>query len=241
MTQLIGTSRQGVTQSPTSLVLFLVEDDDIQASIAEAALHRAGYAVRRFARAQGVVEAVKRTPPEAVLLDLGLPDQHGFDLCKALREASAVPIIMVTAQDQPLDRVLGLELGADDYLIKPFLSEELVARVKALLRRAGGKWSLRTTLSFDDAALKAHWGAELLPLTRIEYQLLKRLSRHPGHVLSRQQLCDALYDADRDILERTIDSHIRNLRRKLHKAAPKSEHGELIESVYGAGYRFDPG
>ena len=220
-----------MTQSPSTAVLFLVEDDDIQASIIEAALHRAGYAVRRFARAQGVVEAVKRTPPDAVLLDLGLPDQHGFELCKSLREHAEVPIIMVTAQDQPLDRVLGLELGADDYLVKPFLSEELVARVKALLRRALGKWSMRTTLSFDDAALKAQWRDQLLPLTRIEYQLLKRLARHPGHVLSRQQLCDALYDADRDINDRTIDSHIRNLRRKLHQAAPKEEHGELIESV----------
>lgn len=230
-----------MTSSSASAILFLVEDDDIQASIVEAALHRAGYAVRRFARAQGVVQAVKRAPPDAVLLDLGLPDQHGFELCKALREASEVPIIMVTAQDQPLDRVLGLELGADDYLVKPFLSEELIARVKALLRRALGKWSMRTTLSFDEAALKAYWRGQALPLTRIEYQLLKRLARHPGHVLSRAQLCDALYEADRDINDRTIDSHIRNLRRKLHQAEPGTEHGELIESVYGAGYRFDPG
>lgn len=232
--------RQALTQTSSNAILFLVEDDDIQASIAEAALHRGGYAVRRFARAAGVLEAIKRTPPDAVLLDLGLPDQHGFELCKVLREASEVPIIMVTAQDQPLDRVLGLELGADDYLIKPFLSEELVARVKALLRRAQGKWSARTTLSFDDAALKAHWGNQLLPLTRIEFQLLKRLARRPGHVLSRQQLCEALYDADYDINDRTIDSHIRNLRRKLDPFC-KKEQGELIESVYGAGYRFDPG
>lgn len=233
-------SGRALSSALASATLFLVEDDDIQASIAEAALHRAGYAVRRFVQAQGVVQAVKRAPPDAVLLDLGLPDQHGFELCKSLREGSDVPIIIVTAQDQALDRVLGLELGADDYLVKPFLSEELVARVKALLRRALGKWSMRTTLSFDDAALKAFWRGQALPLTRIEYQLLKRLARHPGHVLSRVQLCEALYEADRDINDRTIDSHIRNLRRKLHQAEPDNPHSEWIESVYGAGYRFDP-
>jgi two-component system, OmpR family, response regulator BaeR len=218
--------------------ILIVEDEDIQAAILLEAVREAGYLPLREASASGVIACVHREKPVAVLMDLRLPDQHGFDLCRELRTSSTVPVIMVTAQDEALDRLVGLEVGADDYIVKPFNVAEVLARLKALLRRTQGTWSQKKeVLQFDDASIIASWRGVALGLTRIEYQLLKRLARHPGHVLSRNQLLDAIYDHDRVINDRTIDSHIKNLRRKLQSAHTGAT-WDPIESVYGIGYRF---
>jgi two-component system, OmpR family, response regulator BaeR len=217
--------------------ILIVEDEDIQAAILSEAVREAGFLPLREARALGVIARVRLEKPVAVLMDLQLPDQHGFDLCRELRRSSTVPVIMVTAQDDALDRLVGLEVGADDYIVKPFSVAEVLARLKALLRRAQGSWPQKNqVLQFDDASLIASWRSTPLPLTRIEYQLLKRLAQHPGHVLSRNQLLDAIYDHDRVINDRTIDSHIKNLRRKLQRVCGGDQ--DPVESVYGIGYRF---
>jgi two-component system, OmpR family, response regulator BaeR len=235
------------TASPLAMTntpkILIVEDDDIQAAVLLEAVREAGYLPLREASAAGVIACVYREKPVAVLMDLRLPDQHGFDLCRELRTSSTVPVIMVTAQDEALDRLVGLEVGADDYIVKPFNVAEVLARLKAVLRRTQGSWAQnqeaqkKSVLQLDDASFIASWRGVALGLTRIEYQLLKRLARHPGHVLSRNQLLDAIYDHDRVINDRTIDSHIKNLRRKLQSAHTGAS-WDPIESVYGIGYRF---
>jgi two-component system response regulator BaeR len=167
-----------------------------------------------------------------------LPGRDGLEVCKEVRGFSNIAIVMVTARVEEIDRLLGLELGADDYICKPFSPREVVARVKAILRRtppAQAQAQVNSKLSIDDAQFRAVLNDHTLDLTPVEFRLLKTLSAAPGRVFSRQQLLNTLYEDHRVVTDRTVDSHVKNLRRKLQQAQPGEE---LIESIYGVGYRF---
>jgi two-component system response regulator BaeR len=190
-------------------------------------LHR-GDEVEDWMRTQGA---------DVVLLDLMLPGKSGLDVCKALRAYTDVPIIMVTARVEEIDRLLGLELGADDYVCKPYSPREVVARVKALLRRVKSRGVPQEAgLTLDDAGYKAAVGGRDLGLTVVEYQLLKVLFSHPGRIYTREQLMDSMYRDERIVTDRTVDSHIKKIRKKISLVLPDRE---LIHSVYGLGYKYE--
>jgi two-component system response regulator BaeR len=220
--------------------ILIVEDDDKIAAILRDFLAASGFTTERHDDGLGVAAAVATRPPAAIILDLMLPGLDGIEVCKAVRRDSDVPILMLTARVDEIDRLLGLELGADDYVCKPFSPREVVARIKALLRRAGGHAGARPAAGgfvVDDATRRIRLGERLLPLTPLEFQLLRTLVVHPGRAFTRDQLLDALHEDFRDVSDRAIDSHIKNLRRKIDIAAPGQE---CIRSIYGVGYRFEP-
>ena len=188
----------------------------------------------RYASAAGATKAVLAVPA-LVLLDLMLPGLDGIEVCKQIRAESALPIIMVTARVEEIDRLLGLELGADDYICKPFSPREVVARVKAVLRRTDSEVSEKPRLVIDEAKFSASYRGQALNLTPVEFALLRTLSGQAGRVFSRDQLMNEMYSDYRVVSDRAVDTHIKNLRRKLQAV---SEGQELIESVYGLGYRF---
>ena len=174
---------------------------------------------------------------DLVLLDLMLPGKNGLEVCKALRASSGVAIIMVTARVDEIDRLLGLELGADDYICKPFSPREVVARVKAVLRRVKrGERPAEAGLKLDEAGYRATIGGKDLGLTAVEFQLLKVLADHPGRIYTREQLMDAMYRDQRVVSDRTVDSHIKKIRRKIAAVLPDRE---IVHSVYGLGYKYE--
>jgi len=184
-----------------------------------------------------VIQWVKENKPAAILLDIMLPGKDGISLCKEIRQFSNVPILMVTAKVEEIDRLLGLELGADDYICKPFSPREVVARVKAVLRRSSIE-SVTTSeakLAIDENRLLVSYSGTEIALTSVEFQLFKPLFSQPGRIFTRDQLMQNMYSDHRIVNHRTIDSHIKKLRKKLTEI---SEEGELIQSVYGAGYRL---
>ena len=176
---------------------------------------------------------------DAILLDLMLPQRDGVDLCRELRAGSDVPVIMVTARVEEIDRLLGLDIGADDYICKPFSPREVVARVVAVLRRYRPDPAARANsgLHIDEPAARATWNGKGLDLTPVEYRLLRTLLATPGRIWARDELLDRLYLDHRVVVDRTVDSHVRNLRRKLADAGME---GEPIRSVYGMGYSYEP-
>jgi two-component system, OmpR family, response regulator BaeR len=218
--------------------ILIVEDEPKLASLLADYLHAAGFRTRTIGDGRKVVAAVRTAPPALVLLDLMLPGRDGLEICRELRGFTELPIIMVTARVEELDRLLGLELGADDYVCKPFSPREVVARVKAVLRRqaraepAGGV----PGLVIDPQAYRATLDDVALELTPVEFRLLETLAAHPGRVYSRVGLLERLYDDHRVVSDRTVDSHVKNLRRKLAAAAPGRD---LVQSVYGVGYRLE--
>jgi two-component system, OmpR family, response regulator BaeR len=215
--------------------ILIVEDEVKLATLLRDYLAKEGYEVSMLHRG----DAVGRNPAaDLVLLDLMLPGKSGLDVCKELRAADeGLAIIMVTARVEEIDRLLGLELGADDYICKPFSPREVVARVKAVLRRRKREApSVKSGLVLDDAAYKAVLDGKTLDLTTVEYHLLKVLASQPGRIFSRQQLMDAMYRDERIVSDRTVDSHIRKIRRKIAAVVPDRE---LIHSLYGAGYKFE--
>ena len=175
--------------------------------------------------------------PDAVILDWMLPRMDGIGVCKALRVFSDVPILMLTARIDEVDRLLGLDAGADDYVCKPFAPREVIARVLALLRRAEGRVkSSNRPWEIDEASFKISWRGQWLSLTRIEFMMFRLLLSRPGRVYSRDQLLASVHDSQRDISDRAIDTHIKNLRKKVQVVEPGTD---CIASVYGVGYRFD--
>ncbi|CRM76848.1 response regulator [Pseudomonas sp. 8 R 14] len=216
--------------------ILIVEDEPKLAVLMRDFLEAAGYTTRCLDNGLHVVPAVRAHEPRLILLDLMLPGRDGMQLCQDLRGFSAVPIIMITARVEEVDRLLGLEVGADDYICKPFSPREVVARVKAILRRSPqllGTGAPR--LLIDEARYQASLDGIALDLTPLELRLLNTFARAAGRVFSRDQLLDHLYSDHRVVTDRTVDSHIRNLRRKLEQVCP----GETpIESLYGVGYRF---
>jgi two-component system response regulator BaeR len=219
--------------------ILIVEDDAKIADMMANYLHMHGFLTELCADGQAALQGLRSREPALVLLDLMLPGLDGLAVCKALRAFSAVPVIMVTARVDEIDRLLGLDTGADDYICKPFSPRELVARIKALLRRSEGalvKSGKPTDFVVNEARQQIEWRGQPLPLTPLEFRLLRRLLSRPGHVFVRARLLDSVHEDLRDVSDRAIDSHIKNLRRKLEQAGAV-EAG--ISSVYGVGYRFD--
>lgn len=220
--------------------ILIVEDEPKIANLlADYLRAHGGYRTRIVHRGDEALEEFRREPADLVLLDLMLPGLDGIEVCKRLRAYSEVPIIMVTARVEEIDRLLGLELGADDYVCKPFSPREVVARVKAVLRRStmSGTDSGRSGLQVDTERYLATLNGQPLDLTPVEFALLRALHTHPGRVFSREQLMDLMYADYRVVSDRAVDTHVKNLRRKLAVVAPGAD---LIESVYGLGYRYAP-
>lgn len=221
--------------------IYLVEDEPSIAGIVRDYLVRAGYAVETFEDGRAALEAFSQGEPDLFILDLMLPEVDGLTVCREVRKTSEVPIIMLTARVEEIDRLLGLEMGADDYICKPFSPREVVARAKAALRRWPEAVEIDeedySGLLYDASTSSYSFKGERLTLTQTEYKLLRLMQSSPGRVYSRAQLLDLCYDPDQDVSDRAIDSHVKNLRRKLSKVAP---HKDFIQSVYGVGYRFEP-
>mgnify|MGYP000846066131 FL=1 len=217
--------------------ILIVEDEPKLAELLADYLRQSGFEVRLTADGTAAVPAIHDYKPDLVLLDLMLPGKDGMEICKEVRRFSSVPIIMVTARVEEIDRLLGLELGADDYICKPYSPREVVARVKAVLRRGGAAAESNHGLVLDEARYRALLHGVELDLTAVEFKLLALLFASPGRIFSRDRLMDRIYPDERIVSERTIDSHIKKLRKKLSLAAPAEE---LIHSVYGVGYKYEP-
>ncbi len=215
--------------------ILIVEDDDKIARLLEDYLAAAHFATLRTADGRRAIDMVRTEHSAVMLLDLNLMGLDGLEVCKAVRAFSQMPIMMITARVDEVDRLIGLELGADDYLCKPFSPREVVARVKALLRRAAPGNTPATSVQFDEAGWRASLAGIPLTLTAVEFKLLRALAKHPGRVYSRSQLLEFIDRADLDTSDRAVDSHIKNLRRKLAIARPGHE---WIRSVYGVGYAW---
>ena len=222
--------------------VLIVDDERDLAHLVEFNLKEAGFDTSVVVTGEAALNEIQRQPPDLVLLDLMLPGTDGLTICRELRRFSTVPVIMVTARVEEIDRLLGLELGADDYICKPFSPREVVARVRALLRRAhdwrsGEPAPPETGLAIDEERFEARWLGQPLDLTPVEFRLLKALLHRPGRVLSRAQLLEHLYLDHRVVSDRTVDSHIKNLRRKFEDVCAGSD---PIRSIYGVGYKWEP-
>jgi two-component system response regulator BaeR len=219
--------------------ILIVEDEDKIAQLHADYLRVNHYQTSCIDHGDKVIPWLKLNTPDLILLDIMLPGRDGISLCRAIRGFSDVPIIMVTARVDQLDQILGLEIGANDYICKPFSPREVVARIGAMFRLID---SFSKAAQIDDSGLslnidrfEARFDSEMLDLTRVEFKLLACLVRPPFQVFSRQQLVDQIYDDYRIITDRTIDTHIKNLRKKLSRAGLESE---TIQSVYGVGYKW---
>lgn len=226
----------------TSRTVLIVEDEIPLADVLEEYLRASSFVVETLANGAAVVPHVRKSPPDILLLDLMLPGRDGLDICRELRSFTTLPIIMITARVDEIDRLLGLELGADDYICKPFAPREVVARVKAQLRRVDMLTRPQQEmhehgLYLDADRHEACMGGQALHLTAVEFRLLDTLCRHPGRIFSRTRLIENLYDDHRIVTERTVDTHVKNLRKKL---AVEFAGCQFIHSVYGVGYRFEP-
>ncbi|MEK6425217.1 MAG: response regulator [Burkholderia gladioli] len=228
--------------------ILIVEDEPKLSALLADYLHADGYATTIVADGREVVPHVRAHAPSLVLLDLMLPGRGGLDICRELRGFSTIPVIILTARVDEIDRLLGLELGADDYVCKPFSPREVVARVKAILRRI--EQAARPKPADDEAAAGASGPFEIDPehhlaqlhgrnlhLTPVELRLLALLVANPGRIYSRDFLLRRLYDDHRVVTDRTVDSHVKNLRRKLQAVQPEHDY---IRSIYGVGYQFEP-
>jgi DNA-binding response OmpR family regulator len=223
--------------APTILV---VDDEARIVKLVRDYLERAGFDVLAAHDGETALTLARLERPDLIVLDLMLPGVDGLDVCRRLRQESGVPIIMLTARVEEADRIVGLELGADDYVTKPFSPGELVARVRATLRRVSGQVGPATILragdvELDTAALAATVAGQPVDLTPTEFQLLATLVRQPGRIFSREQLLEAVHGVAFDGYDRSVDSHVKNLRRKIE---PDPREPRYIQTVYGVGYRF---
>ena len=221
------------------LQIMIVEDEPKLGQLLVDYLQAAGYATRWLTNGSEVVPAVHERAPALILLDLMLPGSDGLTVCRELRRFTDIPVVMVTAKIEEIDRLLGLEIGADDYICKPYSPREVVARVKTILRRCYrplDNTQEETQLHIDEPRFQASYQGQMLDLTPAEFRLLKTLASQPGNVFSREPLLNNLYDDYRVVTDRTIDSHIKNLRRKLELIDGEKS---FIRSVYGVGYRWE--
>ena len=224
--------------APMSKVL--VVDDELKiARLVRDYLTEAGFVVTLASSGPAAVATARSEKPDLVVLDLGLPGMDGYDVTRAIRAQSAIPIIMLTARSEETDRIVGLELGADDYVVKPFSPRELVARVKAVLRRTDGAVTTETIRAVDVLINIPHRsvtrGEDRVELTASEFELLRILASSPGRVFTRGQLLDALRGISFESYERAIDAHVKNLRKKLE---PDPRHPTYVLTVHGIGYKF---
>jgi two-component system response regulator BaeR len=213
--------------------ILIVEDEPKLAALEADYLAAAGYATHVIANGLEVVPWVRAQAPDLILLDLMLPGRDGLEVCRELRTFSEIPIVMVTARVEEIDRLIGLDLGADDYVCKPFSVRELVARVKAILRRGR---ALAAGLTLDEERHLAQLDGRALDLTPVEFRLLCALASSPGRVFPRERLLERLYEDHRVVTDRTVDAHVKNLRRKLEEIRPGEE---LVRSIYGVGYKLE--
>jgi len=222
-------------------LILVVEDETKIARLVRDYLEHAGFEVLVAGDGEVALASARRSRPDLVVLDLGLPGRDGLDVARMLRQTSGVPIVMLTARGEEVDRVVGLELGADDYVVKPFSPKELVARVRAVLRRteaarAGGPEVLRVAdVEVDVPRMRVSVGGRPVELTPTEFQLLATLVREPGRVFTRGQLLDAVHGVAFESYERAVDAHVKNLRKKLEPAPGKPRY---LLTVHGVGYRF---
>lgn len=220
--------------------ILVVDDEHKIVDLVKVYLDKAGFRVLTAADGEAALAAFRSERPHLVILDLNLPKIDGLDVCRGLRRESDVPIIMLTARDEEMDRLIGLELGADDYVTKPFSPRELVARVKAVLRRAAPDSGrdgeiVAGDLAIDPARYEVRRGTSVLDLTATEFKLLYALASSPGRVFSRLQLLDRVQGDAFEGYERTIDAHIKNLRQKIE---PEPQKPRYILTVFGVGYKF---
>ncbi|PYQ55740.1 MAG: two-component system response regulator CreB [Acidobacteria bacterium] len=228
-------------EKPTILV---VEDEPAIADTIQYALESEGFRCLRLEVGAGVVEVLDRQPVALVVLDIGLPDVSGVEVCRRIRQRHDVPVIFLTARGGEVDRVVGLELGADDYVIKPFSPRELAARAKAVLRRARSAGSASqsppsgTAFKLDEERRQITYFGRPLELSRYEYKLLAVLLKRPGRVYSRDELLELVWDAPEASLDRTVDAHVKNLRAKLRDIRPDAD---PIATHRGMGYSLKEG
>ncbi len=219
--------------------IVIIEDEKELADLVKDYLLQADYEVDVYHDGLAGFQAVQAEVPSLVILDLMLPKLDGLAVCRKIREFSDVPIIMVTALTEEIDRLLGLKLGADDYVCKPFSPRELVARVQAVLRRVQNQPSQKGLFKIDENQQRIWYKHKPLTLTPTEFRLLSLFLKHAGQIFSRPQLLDHLNPESFEVTDRVIDSHIKNLRRKISDVAETGTKHEWIHSVYGVGYRFD--
>jgi len=222
--------------------VLVVDDEPKVCDLLRAYLERIGYAVACAGDGRAALTEIERRRPDLVLLDLNLPGMDGIEVCTTLRKTSDVPIIMLTARDEEADRIVGLELGADDYVTKPFSPREVVARVKAVLRRrdvSGGdrRPVIVGELVIDPSRYEVTYRGNRLRLTSREFAILEHLARNPGHVYSRTQLLDNVFGIDFEGYERTVDAHIKNIRQKMVESAPEAF--TPLTTVRGVGYKLE--
>ena len=220
-----------------SQTILIIEDELKVANLLSDYMLQAGYQPRIEQNGEQALAKFQNLSPDIVLLDVMLPGRNGMEICRDIRNQSNVPIIMITARVEEVDRLLGLELGADDYICKPFSPREVVARVKAILRRVNNSNQFNNSvLQLDESRHTATMNTQEVELTAVEFKLLKILTDDPGCIYSRAKLMDSIYDDHRIVSNRTIDSHIKKLRKKLI-AINNGE--DIIRSVYGVGYKLE--
>ncbi len=222
--------------------ILVVDDDDALVDLVQMAFADAGFEVDVARDGRAGLEAHARTNPDLVLLDVMMPEVDGFEVCRRLRATSRTPVVMLTSRDDEVDKIVGLEIGADDYVTKPFSVRELVARVRAVLRRvheapASSEVAEAGVVRVDRSTRHAHAGGQVLSLTATEFELLFALVAAPGRAFSRDDLIDAVYGVDIVVAHRTIDTFVKRLRKKIRDAA---DGADPIETVRSVGYRFRP-
>lgn len=224
----------------SSAHILIVEDEPDLAQLLNEYLQAAQYKTTVINNGDDANNWLQENAVDLILLDLMLPGMSGLDICKSVRKNSNVPVIMLTAKIEEIDRLIGLELGADDYICKPYSPREVVARAKAVLRRtlteinSGAQGPQAVTLCEEHSSVIVH--DDEIELTQIEFRMFKLLHEQPGRIFSRQYIMDNIYTDYRVVSDRTVDSHIKKLRKKLQAAAPEQD---IIRSVYGAGYKFE--
>jgi two-component system response regulator BaeR len=214
--------------------ILIVEDEPKLAALEADYVRAEGFEAHCIANGLEVVSWVRANAPDLILLDLMLPGRDGLDICRDLRSFSDVPIVMVTARVEEIDRLIGLDLGADDYVCKPFSARELVARVKAILRRPRNQPAPGLVLHEEEH--RAELDGRAIDLTPVEFRLLAALAAAPGRVFPRDKLLERLYADHRVVTDRTVDTHVKNLRRKLEEVRPGED---LVRSIYGVGYKLE--
>jgi DNA-binding response OmpR family regulator len=220
--------------------ILVVDDEPKIIQLTQDFLENAGFSVQSAGDGERALAVIRAEEPDLVVLDLGLPVMDGLDVCRSIRKTSNLPIIMLTARDEEADKLVGLELGADDYITKPFSPKELVARVRSVLRRSELAQEAREVIRVGDVTLdlprmRVTVGGEEVELTATEFQLLQALASQPGRIFTRSQLLNAVHGVAIESYERAIDAHIANIRRKLE---PIPHEPRYIQTVYGVGYRF---
>lgn len=221
--------------------ILVVDDEHKIVEIIKAYLEKDGYQVIAAYDGKSAINSVSAQKPDLIILDLMLPEISGWDVCRSIRKYSEVPIIMLTARDEVTDKIVGLEMGADDYVTKPFDPKELVSRVRAVLRRTESKAEPKDIITIADLTIdikkrQVRLGDTIIDLTPNEFDLLRVMAESPGRVFSRMQLLDKVQGDAYEGYERTIDSHIKNLRKKIES---DPEHPHYITTVYGVGYKME--